>query len=44
MSVVLYALLGVVLSIAGVSIIDQPLAFIAILAIVIMIDVVGRTQ
>jgi len=38
LSFFLYGLLGGVLSLAGVSIIDNPLAFIAILAIVMLID------
>ena len=39
MSIVLYGLLGVLLSMAGVSVMETPLEFFAILAIVIGIDV-----
>ena len=34
----MYGLLGLVLSMAGVSVIDQPMAFIAIMLIVVLID------
>jgi hypothetical protein len=37
-SAILYAALGATLSLAGVGIMTQPLAFIAILALVFMID------
>jgi hypothetical protein len=43
MSIILYAILGAVLSFAGVNIIDSPLPFIVIMANVILIDVAGRT-
>jgi hypothetical protein len=39
LSIVLYGLLGAVLSLAGVGVFDNPLAFIAILAIVMLIDI-----
>jgi hypothetical protein len=38
MSVILYAALGATLSIAGVGVMTQPLAFIAIMALVFLID------
>jgi uncharacterized membrane protein HdeD (DUF308 family) len=41
-STLLYIMLGVFLSLAGVSIIEQPIAFLAILAVVLGIDLVGR--
>ena len=40
----LYALLGFVLGFAGVTVVDKPLEFIAILAIVLLIDAVGRNR
>ena len=42
MSFVLYALLGVVLAFSGVSVLEKPVQFIAILAIVLLIETVGR--
>lgn len=41
-SFALYALLGLALGLAGINVVDRPLAFIAILAIVAGIDIVGR--
>jgi hypothetical protein len=43
MSIVLYAVLGLVLSLVGVGILENPLGFIAVMACVIGIDLVGRT-
>lgn len=40
-SLVLYALLGVALAVSGVSVLDKPVHFIAIMAIVTLIDRVG---
>jgi hypothetical protein len=41
-SALLYGLLGVFLSLAGVSVIDKPIHFLSILAVVLIIDLVGR--
>lgn len=41
-SFALYALLGLALGFAGVSVVEKPLAFIIILAIVAGIDIAGR--
>ena len=41
-STLLYIMLGGLLTVAGVSVIEQPIAFLAILAVVICIDLVGR--
>jgi hypothetical protein len=43
-SSLLYGLLGVFLSLAGVSVIDKPIYFLSILAVVLIIDLVGRTD
>jgi hypothetical protein len=39
---VLYALLGFLLSIGGISVVDKPVTFVAILVLVIVIENVGR--
>ena len=39
-----YSLLAVFLSLAGVGIIDNPIHFLSILAVVLGIDLVGRTD
>jgi hypothetical protein len=41
-SSLLYGLLAVFLSLAGVGIIDNPIHFLSILAVVLGIDLVGR--
>jgi hypothetical protein len=43
-SSLLYGLLAVFLSLAGVGIIDNPIHFLSILAVVLVIDLVGRTD
>ena len=43
MSIFFYAVLGFVLSLCGVGILENPLGFIAVMACVIGIDLVGRT-
>jgi hypothetical protein len=40
-SLLLYMILGMLLAVAGVSILEQPIAFLAILAVVICIDLLG---
>ena len=42
MSIVLYAVLGLVLSLCGVGILENPLGFIAVMLCVVGIDLVGR--
>lgn len=37
-SIILYAVLGATLALSGVGVMTQPLAFIAILALVVLID------
>ena len=39
---VLYALLGFLMSIGGISVVDKPVTFVAILVLVIVIENVGR--
>jgi hypothetical protein len=41
-SSLLYGVLGVFLTLAGVGVIDKPIYFLSILAVVLVIDLVGR--
>jgi hypothetical protein len=41
-SLVLYGVLGVLLAVAGVTIMDQTLMFLAIMGTVMVIDILGR--
>lgn len=41
-SFALYMLLGGVLAFSGINVVDRPLAFVAIMAIVVGIDFAGR--
>ena len=43
-SFLLYGVLGMLLAVAGVGIIDNPISFLSILAIVLVIDLVGRAD
>jgi hypothetical protein len=43
-SLLLYGLLGGLLAVAGVGIIDKPIYCLSILAIVLVIDLVSRTD
>ena len=40
-SLILYAVLGLVLSLSGINVIEKPIEFIAIIALVVMIDLKG---
>ena len=41
-SLLLYMVLGMLLGVAGVTVIENTIAFLAILAVVVGIDIVGR--
>ena len=43
-SFLLYGVLGMLLAVAGVGVIDAPISFLSILAVVLCIDLLGRTD
>ena len=44
LTIFLYGLLGGVLALAGVGVVDNPLGFIAIMAVVIAIDIASKVN